>query len=187
MAMNFAFENGLTGKNEGGGGNFPKVGHAYKATIREVEFNKGWYNIYMDGINFSAGDYACFSHHENSNYINDWVERIANNLIASNKKMEGAIGMKDMDISKWGGKGLEIGVVYGVRTEWDGSVDVETKWASPKFSIPISEVDEFVPDVKAYNDHQEKFWSDDAKADAPKKDTKKEETKKTPMEEDAPW
>lgn len=162
MTLKFAFDEGLTGESKGGG-NFPKVGHAYKATIREVEEkDNGWINIYLDGKNYTANKYDSFSIHENSTIINDFIFRIANNLIASNDSMKGAIGKKEMDTSKWSGKELEIGVVYGVATEWNGSEEVETKWATPKFSIPIDQVDDWKPDIDVYAAHQAKFWRDDS-------------------------
>lgn len=162
MSLVFAFDEELTGQNSGGK-IYPRVGHAYKATITKVEeSDKGpFINVFITGNGYETGEYESFSLNKNSPYVIEQVQKLANNVIASNDVMQGAKGQKNLDLSKWNGKGLQIGVVYGIKKEKnDAGVYVESKWSEPAYSIPVDDVDTFEPNMELYEAHRAKFWSD---------------------------
>ena len=185
--LKFAFDTELTGKNAGGG-NYPRFGHAYIAEITEVGENKGWININIKGDNYTAGEYDKLSTHENIPYLVDWVRKIANNVIASNEIMKGAIGKKDLDISKWSNAGLKVGVVYGQQFKYNKDTDTDepTRYVEPKFTIPVEEVENWQVDQEAYDKFMAEYYPDAGKkADAPAE--QKQEAPKTPTEDDLPF
>ena len=187
MSLTFAFDEKLTGENKGGG-NFPRFGHAYIAEITEVGENKGWLNIEITGSNYTAGDYDKLSTHTNSPYLVEWVKKIANNVIASNEVMKGAIGKDSLDLSKWNGAGLKIGVVYGQQFNYDKDKgeEVPTRFVEPKYTIPVDQVADWEVDQKAYNEFMAEWYPDAGKKteEAPKQEAPKAET---PVDEELPF
>ena len=186
----FSFDKPLTAGTSENVGNFPKLGHAYKAEIISVGENESGTMIYVEvkGIDYTDGTYNhSFAFSRNSPYVVDDIEKLCKNVIASNEKMQGAAGNKSMDISKWTGQGLRIGVVFKAKDENDGNGNwAPGKWLTIDRSITIDRVDEFVPDMDAYNAHQAKFWGDST---APSKVEEKpvEPTGQEPAEDELPW
>ena len=178
----FALEEKLTGENKGGG-NYPKAFHAYKAKITDVEENKGWINVKVEGINYTAGDYDALSFYADGKYTVEQIYKLANNVIASNEKMKGAVGMDTVDLSKWAGQDLKIGVVYkpAKRKDEVSGEYVETKWVEPAFSIPVDQVDDWEVDEEAYNAFMSTFWPATT-SDTPNQETKPESSSKPPVE-----
>ncbi len=160
MSFVIAFDNKVTGEVKSGGNNiYPRVGHAYIAEITDIEEFKGSHYIKIKGDNFTAGDYDSFRLSPNDNYMVEKAEKLANNVVASNESMKGAIGQESMDIYKWANKGLKVGVVYKVKNVNDGNGNwIPSKFVEPSFSIPVEQVEAWEPDTKAYEAHQAKFY-----------------------------
>jgi hypothetical protein len=163
MSLIFVFDEELNGEiKSGGNGNYPKLGHAYTCEITTVEEHKGWINIGVKGVGYTAGQYDKFSFWKAGKFTLEQIKKLANNVIASNPSMQGAIGKKDLDISKWANKGLKVGVVYKADQTKDEATGeyVESKFVTPGFSIAIDSVEGWDPDVEAYEAHRKRHWSE---------------------------
>ncbi len=187
MSLVIAFDEELNGEVKSGG-NFPKLGHAYTARITTVEESENgkWINVGIEGVDFEANQYDSLSYYINGKYTLEQLKKLSNNVIASNPSMSGAKGNKSMDMAKWSNKGLEIGVVYGIQKEADANgVYQDSKWVEPNFAIPVNSVEDWTPDIEAYEAHQAKFWdnSDDGEQQAPVSST----APTMPADEDLPF
>ncbi len=166
----FAFDEELSGETKtGGNSNFPKVGHAYIAEITTIEFNKGWINVGLKGVNYTAGQYDTLSYWKDGKFTVEQIQKLINNTIASNPKMKNAVGQKSMDLGKLANQGLQIGVVYKPdqeKNEATGAYE-DNKWVTPGFSIAVEQAEDWDPDMVAYEAHRAKFWSDSDSGSAP--------------------
>lgn len=169
MASNFTFDfgkdNAITGdvKKGGNGGDFPKLGHAYIGEITEVSENDAGTMIYigLKGVTYQDGKFPySFAISRNSPYIVETIQKITNNVVASNEKMSGAKGKTNMDISKWNNQGLQIGVVFKAKDEKDEATGQwnQGRFLTPNFSIAVEAVADWDADMDAYQKHQERFW-----------------------------
>lgn len=169
--LTFAFDKPLTSGTTGTGGNFPKLGHAYKAEIVGASENEAGTMVYVEikGLDYTDGKFNhSFAFSRNSKFIVEEIERLTKNVIASNESMSGAIGQMSASIDKWNGKGLQIGVVFKAKDEPNEAGQwAPGKWLTPDFSIPVDQVEEFEPKLAEYEAHRAKFWSDSDGGSAP--------------------
>ena len=187
MSLTISLEKPITG-NSGGGGNFPRVGHAYIAELTTIEENGNYINCYLKGNNYTAGRFDAISFRKTDTKVIERITKFVNNLVASNEALDGAKGSKQIDLSKLANKGYLIGVVYKAKQENMGTPEApdwqDTKWVTPAFTITTSFVEDFDPDMDAYNAHQAKFWGaeeETAAAAAPVVETVK------PTEDELPF
>ncbi len=115
--------------------------------------------IRIKGVDYTANDFDAFRLNPNSSYVAEQGEKLANDLIASNDSMKGAVGVDNMNIYKWANKGLKIGVVYKAKDVNDGNGNWSPgKFLEPHYSVAVSQVEDWTPDTKAHEDHQAKWF-----------------------------
>lgn len=142
-----------------GGKQFPKPFHAYRAKLGMVTSENGWIKIPVEGVDYEAGQYDALSCKETSDWLQNWVGKLAKAVADSNPKLAaaGMLSATKVDATKW--NGLEVGVVYKVKQVKDGNgVWVDGKFCEPHYVIPVGDVDSFTPDQKKYDEWYTKHW-----------------------------
>ena len=162
----FKLEKTITGVSAATGTNFPKPYHAFKATITEVVVENGWIKVKLEGVDYKAGQYDAISQKADSQYVIDFVTKLANAVVASNESLKGAIGQGQVDLSKWAGKGYQVGVVYKPQQKKNDATGVweDTKFCEPHYAINIADVDTWKVDQAKYDAWHAKYWGNGSTA-----------------------